>query len=72
MLFVLSGLMNCEKDVLSGILDGLSNKEIVREYGIIECIVKEYVGMFLYKFEVKDWISLLFWFGEFSYLKDVL
>lgn len=64
--------MNCEKDVLNGILDGLSNKEIVREYGIIECIVKEYVGMFLYKFEVKDWISLLFWFGEFSYLKDVL
>ncbi|WP_334022361.1 helix-turn-helix transcriptional regulator [Alteromonas sp. S015] len=69
---VLSGLTNREKDVLSGILDGLSNKEIAREHGITERTVKEYVGTLLHKFEAKDRISLLLRLGEFSHLKDAL
>ena len=68
----LSGLTNREKDVLSGILDGLSNKEIAREHGITERTVKEYVGTLLHKFEAKDRISLLLRLGEFSHLKDAL
>ena len=69
---VLRGLTNREKDVLSGILDGLSNKEIAREHGITERTVKEYVGTLLHKFEAKDRISLLLRLGEFSHLKDAL
>ena len=68
----LSGLTKREKDVLSGILDGLSNKEIAREHGITERTVKEYVGTLLHKFEAKDRISLLLRLGEFSHLKDAL
>lgn len=68
----LQGLTNREKDVLNGILEGLSNKEIAREHGITERTVKEYVGTLLHKFEAKDRISLLLRIGEFSHLKDAL
>ncbi|GFD82063.1 hypothetical protein KUL118_49250 [Tenacibaculum sp. KUL118] len=68
----LSGLTNREKDVLNGILEGLSNKEIAREHGITERTVKEYVGTLLHKFETKDRIGLLLKIGEFSHLKDAL
>ena len=69
---VLRELTNREKDVLNGILEGLSNKEIAREHGITERTVKEYVGTLLHKFEAKDRISLLLRIGEFSHLKDAL
>ena len=68
----LQGLTNREKDVLNGILEGLSNKEIAREHSITERTVKEYVGTLLHKFEAKDRISLLLRIGEFSHLKDAL
>ena len=69
---VLRELTNREKDVLNGILEGLSNKKIAREHGITERTVKEYVGTLLHKFEAKDRISLLLRIGEFSHLKDAL
>ncbi|APD89102.1 helix-turn-helix transcriptional regulator [Alteromonas mediterranea] len=68
----LKSLTNRERDVLSCILDGLSNKEIARELGITERTVKEYVGTLLNKFQAKDRISLLLRLGEFSHLKDAL
>ena len=68
----LQGLTNREKDVLNGILEGLSNKEIARVHSITERTVKEYVGTLLHKFEAKDRISLLLRIGEFSHLKDAL
>jgi DNA-binding NarL/FixJ family response regulator len=68
----LQGLTNREKDVLNGILKGLSNKEIARGHGITERTVKEYVGTLLHKFEAKDRIGLLLKLGEFSHLKDAL
>jgi two-component system nitrate/nitrite response regulator NarL len=68
----LNGITNREKDVLSGILDGLSNKEIARKYGITERTVKEHVGSLLNKFGAKDRINLLLHLGEFSHLRDAL
>lgn len=68
----ISSLTNREKDVLSGILNGMSNKEIARKYGITERTVKEYVGTLLQKFKAKDRIGLLLGVGEFSHLKNVL
>ena len=68
----LNGITKREKDVLSGILDGLGNKEIAKEYGITERTVKEHVGSLLNKFGAKDRINLLLRLGEFSHLKDAL
>lgn len=68
----LSDLTNREKDVLAGILNGQSNKEIAKGLSISERTVKEYVGTLLHKFDVKDRIALLLRIGEFSHLKDVL
>lgn len=68
----LNGITNREKDVLSGILNGLSNKEIAREFGITERTVKEHVGSILNKFDSKDRINLLLHLGEFSHLKGAL
>lgn len=68
----LNGITKREKDVLSGILDGLANKEIAKEYGITERTVKEHVGSLLNKFGAKDRINLLLRLGEFSHLKDAL
>lgn len=68
----LNGITKREKDVLSGILDGLGNKEIAKEYGITERTVKEHVGSLLNKFGAKDRIHLLLRLGEFSHLKDAL
>lgn len=68
----LKGITKREKDVLSGILDGLGNKEIAKEYGITERTVKEHVGSLLNKFGAKDRINLLLRLGEFSHLKDAL
>ena len=68
----LNGITKREKDVLSGILDGLGNKEIAKEYGITERTVKEHVSSLLNKFGAKDRINLLLRIGEFSHLKDAL
>ena len=68
----LSHLTKRERDVLGGILEGRSNKEIARDYGISERTVKEHVGTLLQKFDAKDRISLLLRVGEFSHLKGVL
>ena len=68
----LSHLTNRERDVLSGILEGRSNKEIARDYGISERTVKEHVGTLLQKFDAKDRINLLLRVGEFSHLKGAL
>lgn len=68
----LSHLTKRERDVLSGILEGRSNKEIARDYGISERTVKEHVGTLLQKFDAKDRINLLLRVGEFSHLKGAL
>ncbi|AMJ94668.1 helix-turn-helix transcriptional regulator [Alteromonas stellipolaris] len=61
-----------EKDVLTGILDGLSNKEIARNLKLTERTIKEHVGSLLKKLNAKDRIGLLLSLGEFSHLKDAL
>jgi len=68
----LGHLTKRERDVLSGILEGRSNKEIARDYGISERTVKEHVGTLLQKFDAKDRINLLLRVGEFSHLKGAL
>lgn len=68
----LSHLTKRERDVLGGILEGRSNKEIARDYGISERTVKEHVGTLLQKFDAKDRINLLLRVGEFSHLKGAL
>jgi DNA-binding NarL/FixJ family response regulator len=68
----LSHLTKRERDVLSGILEGRSNKEIARDCGISERTVKEHVGTLLQKFDAKDRINLLLRVGEFSHLKGAL
>jgi two-component system nitrate/nitrite response regulator NarL len=61
-----------EKDVLTGILEGLSNKEIARNLKLTERTIKEHVGSLLKKLNAKDRIGLLLSLGEFSHLKDAL
>ncbi|MDO6568479.1 response regulator transcription factor [Alteromonas sp. 1_MG-2023] len=61
-----------EKDVLTGILEGLSNKEIARNLKLTERTIKEHVGTLLKKLNAKDRIGLLLSLGEFSHLKDAL